>query len=109
MVVNICIVLALTLKEQTGQTSKSYAFSYNDKLGLTRIGNMFHLQASSNLLMVKKRGGTCPRNSGKIFLVNYHVKFGQFSGKYHVKFGHFVNFSYTFGQKCLAPKVDLVN
>ena len=32
--------------------------------------------------MVRRIGGVCPQNSGKIHL-----------GKYHVKFGHFVNFS----------------
>jgi len=44
-------------------------------------------------------GGACrpppPKNLEKYFSVNYHVKFGQFSGKnkYYVKFGNFVNFS----------------
>ena len=45
-----------------------------------------------------------PQNSGKIYLGNYYVQFGHFSGKNRVKFGHFVNFSYIFfGQKCRAP------
>jgi len=45
----------------------------------------------------------------KIFSVNYHVKFGHFSGKNHAQFGNFVNFSekylkirvfcYFFGQE----------
>jgi len=30
-----------------------------------------------------------------------------FSGNYYVKFGHFVNFSYIFGQKCIAPPPKL--
>jgi len=37
--------------------------------------------------------GQCPLKFGKIFSVNYYVKFGHFSGKNHVKFGNFVNFS----------------
>jgi len=64
------------------------------------------------------QGGSAPQNSGNIFLDNFYVKFGYFSGKNHVKlgnfvnfssmnrvkFGHFVNFSYIFlGQKCRAP------
>ena len=79
------------------------------------------------------QGTHAPLKFGKkYFSVNYHVKFGHFSGKNHakfgnfvnfsekyliirvfffifsgknrVKFGHFVNFSYIFfGQKCHAP------
>jgi len=38
-------------------------------------------------------GATAPKNSGKIFLDNYYVKFRHLLGKDHVEFRNFVNFS----------------
>jgi len=51
----------------------------------------------------------CPphQNSGKYFLGNYHVKFGNFvnfSGSYHVYFGHLV-FIHKFRAKMSCPKM----
>jgi len=48
------------------------------------------------------RGGTCPpKIQEKIFLVNYYVKFGHFSGKNHVKFGNFINFLGKYNKICV--------
>ena len=45
-----------------------------------------------------------PQILEKIFLGNFCVKFGHFSGKSYVKLRHFVNFSYIyFRQKRRAP------